>query len=76
LRNLIADSFPLNGIQLQLRPSPEREQAAAELANKHQQAGSAQFHRCLTADQYAEQFAASPEPELEIRTIRQTTSAC
>ena len=56
----------MNGIQLQLRRSAEREQAAEALADELQQAGSAHLHRWLTADQYAEQFGASPQ---DIATI-------
>jgi hypothetical protein len=60
-RGPVDDSFPLNGMQLQLRRSPEREQAAEALADELQRAGSARFHQWLTADQYAEQFGVAPE---------------
>jgi subtilase family serine protease len=59
-RGPVDDSFPLNGIQMQLRRSPEREQAAEALADELQRAGSARFHQWLTADQYAEQFGVAP----------------
>jgi subtilase family serine protease len=60
-RGPVDDSFPLNGIQLQLRRSPEREQAAEALADDLQRKGSARFHQWLTAEQYAEQFGGAPE---------------
>lgn len=60
-RGPIEDSFPLNGMQLQLRRSPEREKAAEEMADELQRNGSARFHQWLTAEQYAEQFGAAPE---------------
>jgi len=46
-RGRVDDSFPLNGIQLQLRRSPERERAAEELADDLQRAGSSRFHKWL-----------------------------
>jgi subtilase family serine protease len=65
-RGPVEDSFPLNGIQLQLRRSPQREQDAEALAEQLQEAGSAHLHQWLTAEQYAEQFGASPQ---DIATI-------
>jgi subtilase family serine protease len=67
-RGAVDDSFPLNGIQLQLRRSPEREQAAETLADDLERAGAGQFHHWLTANQYAEQFGVAPE---DIATIRE-----
>ena len=55
-RGAVDDSFPLNGIELLLKRSPEHEQAAAALADELQQPGSPQFHKWLTANQYAAQF--------------------
>ena len=60
-RGPVDDSFPLNGMQLQLRRSPEREQAAEDLADDLERAGSPGFHQWLTADQYAEQFGVALE---------------
>jgi pro-kumamolisin-like protein len=71
-RGPVDDSFPLNGMQLQLRRSPEREQAAESLADELQRNGSARFHQWLTAEQYAEQFGADPE---DIATISSWLSA-
>lgn len=68
----VEDSFPLNGMQLQLRRSPEREQAAESLADELQRKGSARFHQWLTAEQYAEQFGAATE---DIATISAWLSA-
>jgi subtilase family serine protease len=55
-RGAVDDSLPLNGMELLLKRSPENEQAAAALADELEQRGSAQFHKWLTADQYAAQF--------------------
>jgi subtilase family serine protease len=60
-RGPVDDAFPLNGMQLLLRRSPEREQAAEALADDLNRAGSAHFHQWLTAEQYAEQFGVAPE---------------
>jgi hypothetical protein len=65
-RGRVDDSFPLNGIQLQLRRSPERERAAEALADDLQRAGSPRFHQWLTAHQYAEQFGVAPEDIVRI----------
>jgi len=65
-RGPVEDSFPLNGIQLLLLRSPQREQDAEALAEELQQAGSAHLHRWITAEQYAEQFGTSPQ---DIATI-------
>jgi subtilase family serine protease len=55
-RGAVDDSFPLNGIELLLKRSPEHEQAAVTLADELQRRGAPQFHKWLTAEQYAEQF--------------------
>lgn len=60
-RGQVDDSFPLDGMQLQLRRSPEREEAAEALADELQRKGSPQFHQWLTAEQYAEQFGVAQE---------------
>jgi subtilase family serine protease len=60
-RGPVDDSFPMNGMQLQLRRSPERERAAEALADELQRKGSRQFHHWLTVSQYAEQFGVAPE---------------
>src|SRR5580698_9559055 len=60
-RGAVDDSFPMNGLQLQLRPSPERERAAEALADELQRKGSPQFHHWLTVNQYADQFGVAPE---------------
>jgi hypothetical protein len=49
-RGSVDDSFPLNGMQLQLKRSPEREQAAEDLADDLERAGSPHFHQWLTAE--------------------------
>ncbi len=60
-RGVIADEFPMRGMQIQLRRSPERQAAAEALAADLTRAGSPSFHQWLSADQYAEQFGAAPE---------------
>lgn len=60
-RGPVDDAFPMNGMQLLLRRSPEREQAAEALADDLNRAGSAHFHQWLTAAEYAEQFGAAQE---------------
>jgi subtilase family serine protease len=67
-RGAVDDSFPLNGMQLQLRRSPEGERAAETLADDLERAGSSEFHKWLTAGQYAEQFGVSPEDIATIST--------
>jgi hypothetical protein len=60
-RGPVDDSFPLNGIQLLLRRSPEREKVAEALADELHRAGSPQFHKWLTSDQFAAQFGVAQE---------------
>lgn len=65
-RGPVADSFALNGMQLQLRRSPEHERAADTLANDLQRAGSPRFHQWLTPEEFAEHFGVAQE---DIATI-------
>jgi subtilase family serine protease len=65
-RGAVDDSFPLNGMQLQLKRAPEHEAAAEALADQLHQRGSPQFHHWLTASEYAERFGVAPE---DIATI-------
>ena len=60
-RGPVADSLPLNGIEIQLKRSPAQERAAEALAEDLQRAGSPQFHKWLTAEQYADQFGVHPQ---------------
>jgi subtilase family serine protease len=60
-RGAVDDSFPMRGIELLLKRSPEHEQAAAALADELQRRGSPQFHKWLSADQYAKQFGVHPQ---------------
>jgi subtilase family serine protease len=59
-RGAVEDSFPMKGIELLLKRSPEHEQAAAALADELERRGSRQFHKWLTADEYAERFGVHP----------------
>jgi subtilase family serine protease len=65
-RGPVDDSFPLDGMQLQLKRSPEHEQAAEALADELQRKGSPHFHQWLTAEQYAEQLGLATQ---DIATI-------
>jgi subtilase family serine protease len=65
-RGPLDDSFPLDGMQLQLKRSPEHEQAAEALADELERKGSARFHQWLTAEQYAEQFGVATEDIVKI----------
>ena len=71
-RGAVDDAFPLNGMQLQLRRPPEREQAAEALAEELHRSGSPSLHKWLTAGDYAEQFGAAPE---DIAAVSQWLSA-
>ena len=66
-RGAVDNSFPLNGMQLQLKRSPEHEAAAEALADELHRKGSTEFHKWLTAAEYAEQFGVHPQ---DIETIR------
>jgi subtilase family serine protease len=59
-RGAVEDSFPMNGIQLQLRRSAGHEQAAENLAEELHRGGSPVFHQWLSAAQYADQFGVHP----------------
>ncbi|MGO9945576.1 MAG: protease pro-enzyme activation domain-containing protein [Steroidobacteraceae bacterium] len=65
-RGAVDDSFPLNGMQLQLKRSPMHEARAESLADELQKASSPQFHQWLTPAEYAEQFGVA---ETDIATI-------
>jgi subtilase family serine protease len=60
-RGAVDDSLPLNGMQLQLKRSPNHEAAAEALADELHRKGSPQFHQWLTALQYADQFGVHPQ---------------
>jgi subtilase family serine protease len=60
-RGAVDDSFSLNGMELLLKRSPQHEEAAAALADELQRPGSPQFHKWLTADQYADRFGVHPQ---------------
>jgi hypothetical protein len=66
-RGAVDDSFPLNGMQPQLKRSPEHEAAAEALADELHRKGSPQFRQWLSAADCAEQFGVHPQ---DIETIR------
>jgi subtilase family serine protease len=71
-RGAVDDSFPLNGMQLQLKRSPQHEAAAEALADELHKTGSPQFHQWLTAAEYAEHFGVAAE---DIATVSTWLSA-
>ncbi len=71
-RGAVDDAFRLDGMQLQLRRSPEREQAAEALAEDLHRSGSPTFHKWLTPTDYAEQFGAASE---DIATVSRWLSS-
>jgi subtilase family serine protease len=52
----VADSLVLNHMMLQLKRSPEQEQAAAQFAADLHDPKSANFHKWITAAEYAKNF--------------------
>ena len=58
-RPAVADSTRLDHIQMLLRRSPEREQAAASFVDGLSQRGSASYHHWLTATEYGRRFGAA-----------------
>jgi len=60
-RGLVADDFPLNHMLLQLQRSPEREAALEKYIDELHDAQSSNFHRWLTADQFAEHYGVARE---------------
>src|SRR6185312_16974856 len=56
----VADGTRLEHIQMLLRRSPEREEAAASFVDGLSKSGSPSYHRWLTAAEYGRRFGASP----------------
>jgi subtilase family serine protease len=60
-RGAVADGLQLEHIYLQLKRSPEQEQAAAQLVDQLHDPTSSAYHHWLTADQVAQQFGPSAD---------------
>jgi len=62
----VADSTPMDHILLQLRRTPEQEQALEELIEQLYNPNSPNFHRWLTAQEFGARFGPAPE---DLQTI-------
>src|SRR5262249_47997825 len=60
-RGRVADSLPMEHMLLQLRRSPEQETALQQLLHGQQRAGSSNFHRWITAQEFGARFGVAPE---------------
>ncbi len=60
-RGPVADDFPMEHMLLQLRRSPEQEQALQQLVDQLHDPKSPNFHRWLTADEFGDGFGLAPE---------------
>jgi subtilase family serine protease len=60
-RGMIADDFQLPHMLLQLKRSPEREAALKQYIDELHDPQSANFHKWLTADQFAEHYGLAKE---------------
>ena len=60
-RGAVADEFPLDHMLLQLRRSPEREQALDKLLAEQQDKSSPNYHAWLTPAEYGQRFGLAPE---------------
>lgn len=67
-RGAVPDEFPMEHMLLQLRRSPEQEQALEEFINALQTKASPNFHRWLTARKFGTMFGVS-EPDLDTITL-------
>ncbi len=61
-----ADSMPMEHMLLQLRRTPEQEQALTELIEQLHNPDSPNFHQWLTAQEFGERFGPAPE---DLQTI-------
>jgi len=60
-RGPVADDFPIEHILLQLKRSPEQEQALDQFTEELQTKGSPNFHKWLTAQEFGERFGLSKQ---------------
>ncbi len=59
-RGKVPDSFALDHMLLQLKRSPDREQALKEFIDQQHDSASPNFHHWLTADQFGKIYGPSP----------------
>lgn len=71
-RGAVADSFPMEHMYLQLRRSPEQEQALETLMQEMQDPQSPNYHRWLTAAELGENFGPA-QPDID-RIVEWLTS--
>jgi len=64
-RGKVADTFAMEHMLLQLRRSPEREQALENFIDQQHDSTSPNFHKWLTADQFGQIYGPSPR-DIEI----------
>jgi subtilase family serine protease len=60
-RGRVADWYALNHMLLQLRRSPEREQALATFIEQQQDSASPSFHKWLTAVEFGQLYGPAPQ---------------
>jgi subtilase family serine protease len=60
-RGIASDSFPLHHMLLQLKRSPEREAALKQYIDDLHNAKSPNYHKWLTAEQFAEHYGVAQE---------------
>ncbi len=65
-RGRVSDALQLEHMYLQLKRSPEQQQAVQQLIDRLHDQHAAEYHRWLTADQIAEQFGPAEE---DIRAV-------
>src|SRR5713226_6271115 len=63
-RGAVANDFPMEHMLLQLKRSPEQEQALQQFIDGLNRKGSPNFHRWLTAQEFGERFGLA-KPDLE-----------
>ncbi len=66
-RGRVADGFAMEHMILQLKRSPERDAAAQAYLQQVQDAGSPNYHRWLTAEQYGQAFGVA---QADVETVK------
>jgi hypothetical protein len=66
-RGVVADDFAMEHMLLQLKRSPEQERAVQQFIDELQTAGSPNFHRWVTAQEFGERFGVA-KPDLDAIT--------
>ena len=65
-RGAVADDLPMNHLLLQLRRSPDQEQAVQKFVDELHNPNSPNFHKWVTAQEFGERFGAS---QLDLDTL-------